>query len=231
MSNRNYANGKAMYAMHVKPVLIDCNFVVDSTNGNGLGIRNLKGPMVNNIFMHTSATPGANNGMTNPNPSTGVIVVQLQDNFNRYFGGFSGQVMALGGGTATIVAGSPYVITALGTTTAAQWVTAGVPASMLTNGAGLPNIGLAFIAATSETIPGAPTVNPPVASGIDHIEVIGDANQSIAPNPALAAYAPNQGGQIIMECQFEGVATAPANGSVISLAFYLSDSSILIQGE
>lgn len=230
MSNRNYANGRAMYAMHVKPVLVDCNFIVDSTNGNGLGIRSLKGPQVNNIFMHTSATPGSNNGMLNPNPSTGVIVVQLQDNFNRYFGGFSGQVMALSGGTATIVAGSPYVITALGTTTAAQWQAAGVPASMLTNN-GLPNIGLAFIAAASETIAGSPTVNPPAASGIDHIEIIGDPNQSIAPNPALAAYAPNQGGQLIMECQFEGAATAPANGTVISLAFYLSDSSILIQGE
>jgi hypothetical protein len=230
MSNRNYANGRAFYAMHVKPVLIDCNFIVDSSNGNGLGIRSLKGPMVNNVFMHTSATPGSNNGMTNPNPSTGIIVVQLQDNFNRYYGGFSGQIMGVGSPTATIVAGNPYVITVLGTTTAAQWQAAGVPASMMTNN-GLPNIGLSFIAAESATIPGSPSVNPPVASGIDHIEIIGDPNQSIAPNPALAAYAPNQGAQLIMQCQFEGVATAPANGTVIGLAFYLSDSSIQVQGE
>jgi len=230
MSNRNYANGRAFYAMHVKPVLIDCNFIVDSTNGNGLGIRSLKGPMVNNVFMHTSATPGSNNGMTNPNPASGVIVVQLQDNFNRYFGGFSGQVMGVGSSTATIVAGNPYVILALGTTTAAQWQAAGVPASMMTNN-GLPNIGLSFIAAESATISGSPSVAAPVASGIDHIEIIGDPNQSIAPNPALAAYAPNQGGQIILQCQSAGSATAPANGTVVSLAFYLSDSSILIQGE
>lgn len=230
MSNRNYANGRAFYAMHVKPVLIDCNFIVDSTNGNGLGIRSLKGPMVNNVFMATSATPGSNNGMTNPNPSTGVIVVQLQDNFNRYFGGFSGQVMGLGSATATIVAGSPYIISALGTTTAAQWQAAGVPASMMTNN-GLPNLGLSFIAAESATIPGSPSVNPPVASGIDHIEVIGDPNQSIAPNPALAAYAPNQGGQMIFQCLLNSTATAPANGTVVSLAFYLSDSSIQVQGE
>ena len=223
MSNRNYANGRAFYAMHVKPVLIDCNFIVDSTNGNGLGIRSLKGPMVNNVFMHTSATPGSNNGMTNPNPAPGVIVVQLQDNFNRYFGGFSGQLMGVGSSTATVVAGNPYVILALGTTTAAQWQAAGVPASMMTNN-GLPNIGLSFIAAASATISGSPSVAAPVASGIDHIEVIGDPNQSIAPNPALAAYAPNQGGQIIMQCQFEGSATAPTNGTVVSLAFYLSDS-------
>jgi hypothetical protein len=43
------------------PVLLDLNFVVDSTNGNGLGIRNLKGPYIQNVFMHTTATPGQGN--------------------------------------------------------------------------------------------------------------------------------------------------------------------------
>ena len=44
MANRNFANSR-MYTGHVMPVLLDCNFVVDSTNGNGLGIRNLTGPI------------------------------------------------------------------------------------------------------------------------------------------------------------------------------------------
>lgn len=226
MANRNFPNGRAIYIPHVKPVLIDCNFIVDSTNGNGLGIRSLKGPMVQNVYMHTSASPAPGS----PNPASGIIVVQLMDNYNRYLGGFSGQVMALGGSTATIVAGSPYVITALGTTTAAQWLAAGVDAGQLNNpnAPGLPNLGLAFIAASSETIPGAPSVNPPVASGIDHIEVIGDTNQAIGPDPTK-----NQGfgAQIILQCQFEGAATAPANGSAIGLAFYLNDSSVLVAGE
>lgn len=55
MANRNYASAGKLYTGHVKPVLIDCNFIVDSTNGNGLGIRSLKGPYVQNVFMNTSA--------------------------------------------------------------------------------------------------------------------------------------------------------------------------------
>lgn len=226
MANRNYASGGKIYSMHVKPVLLDCNFIVDSANGNGLGIRSLKGPMINNVFMHTSASPGSNNGQTNPNPSAGVILVELNDNFNRYLGGFSGAVMGLGGGTATITAGSPYIITALGTTTAAQWATAGVGTRFMTNN-GLPNLGFSFIAATSETIPGAPTVNPPVASGIDHIEVIGDTNQALSPTPTTGLV----GGRLMLQCMLNTTPTAPTDGTAIGLAIYLNDSSIQIQGE
>lgn len=48
-------NGGRLYSFGAQPVLIDCNFVVDSTNGNGLGQRGLKGQGVENVFMHTSA--------------------------------------------------------------------------------------------------------------------------------------------------------------------------------
>lgn len=226
MANRNFASGGKIYSMHVKPVLVDCNFVVDSANGNGLGIRSLKGPLVNNVFMHTSASPGTNNGQTNPNPSTGVILIELNDNYNRYLSGFSGQAMGVGSNTATIVAGSPYIVTSLGTTTQAQWVTAGVAARFQTNN-GLPPIGFSFIALASETIPGAPTVAPPVASGIDHIEVLGDPNVSLAPIPST----PGIGGRVMVQCLLNSTATAPADGSVVSLALYLNDSSVLIQGE
>lgn len=226
MANRNFASGGKLYSMHVKPVLLDCNFIVDSTNGNGLGIRSLKGPMINNVFMHTSVTPGSNNGQTNPNPSAGVILIELNDNYNRYFGGFSGQAVGVGSNTATIVAGSPYIITSLGTTTAAQWTTAGVARRFMTNN-GLPNLGFSFIAAASETIPGSPTVAPPVSSGIDHIEIVGDPNVSLSPIPN----SPTIGGRIMAQCVLNSTATAPADGTTIGLAFYLSDSSILIQGE
>src|ERR1700691_3539946 len=103
MANRNFANSR-MYTGHVSPVLIDCNFIVDSTNGNGLGIRSLKGPVIENVFMHTSA-PLAGSG--NPNPEPGVIVVQLADNYNRYLGGFSGEVSPLGSPSSSVVASDP----------------------------------------------------------------------------------------------------------------------------
>lgn len=54
-SNALGNSGGRLYSFGAQPVLIDCNFVVDSTNGNGRGIRNLKGQGVQNVFMHTSA--------------------------------------------------------------------------------------------------------------------------------------------------------------------------------
>ena len=215
MANRNFASGGKIYSMHVMPVLLDCNFVVDSTNGNGLGIRNLKGPGISAVYMHTSSTPAPGN----PNPAPGTIVVQLSDSYNRYFGGFSGQEGPLGSSvTAPSGAGAPVVITSLGTATPAQWVAAGVPASIT------PAVGVSFIAANGSTIGGGVTVAPPTYSGIDHIELVGDPNLSIQSTATGI-------NQLIFNCLNAGTVTAPANGSVISLSFYLSNSSILIQGE
>lgn len=237
MANRNYASAGKIYSMHVKPVLIDCNFVVDSSNGNGLGIRSLKGPMVQNVFMHTSATPGAGNSnpatpnivITNPNPASGTIVIQMQDNFNRSFSGFNSIVSPASGSSllvasAGLTVGVAYIITILGTTSVAQWHALGVPAGVT------PAVGVSFIAkATSATGTGAVQITAAAGSGADSIEVVGDPNLSIAPAPSA-----NQGfgAQIILQCRnAAGTIAAPADGSVISLAFYLSDSSVTIQGE
>ena len=227
------------------PVLLDCNFVIDSTNGNGLGIRNLKGPYIQNVFMNTSATPGLGNSnpaspnvpVTNPNPAPGTIIVQFMDNFARTYTGGNALVSPLAAGSASIVGDVAYVITALGTTTAAQWLAAGVPIGLIATPAqilaGQPvvAIGLAFIAASTQTIPGAPTVNTTAALGttIATIETVGDTNQSIAPNSMVSQ---GYGGQIILQCRnFSDAIAAPANGSVISLSFLLSNSSVLLAGE
>lgn len=219
MANRNWSNGGKLYAMETKPVIVSCNFIVDSTNGNGLGIRSLKGPVVKSVFMHTSATPAAGN----PNPASGIIMVQLQDNYNRYLGGFSGQVSPVSGTPLTsVTANTAYVITALGPSVA-QWQALGLPVGVT------PAIGAAFIATTSASIPasGAVMVGKSGASGIDHIEVLGDPNQT-----AYLSNSQINGGMIlILECLSAGSLTAPADGTVIGLSFYLSDSSIKIQGE
>lgn len=44
------------YAFLNKPVLLDLNFTIDATNGNGLGVRSVKGQGVRNVFMATSAS-------------------------------------------------------------------------------------------------------------------------------------------------------------------------------
>lgn len=113
-------NGGRLYSFGAQPVLIDCNFVVDSSNGNGLGIRSLKGQGVENVFMHTSSTPGKGpNGYLNPNPASGYALIQLSSNYNRYLGGFDGFVSPLTGGNVAIngsalSAGNPYVIVSVG---------------------------------------------------------------------------------------------------------------------
>jgi hypothetical protein len=56
MSNALGYNGGRFYSFLNRPVLIDCNFEVDGTNGNSLGIRNLKGSGVRNVFMNTTAS-------------------------------------------------------------------------------------------------------------------------------------------------------------------------------
>ena len=240
MANRNWASGGKIYSMHVKPVLLDCNFVVDSTNGNGLGIRSLKGPAVQNVFMHTSATPGAGNrnaatpnvAVVNPNPAAGTIVVQLNDKFYRSFSGFNACVSPVSGAAikvdnSALTAGVPYIITTLGDATVATWHLLGVPAGVT------PAVGASFIAASVGAGANSSTsrvmITAALGTNMFTIETVGDPNASINPTPAN-----NQGfgAQLILQCRDNtGAIAAPAAGSVISLAFYVSDSSILVQGE
>lgn len=219
-----------MYAPHVMPVLVDCNFIVDSANGNGLGIRSLKGQGVENVFMHTSATPGLGpNGLLNPNPASGYILVQLADNFNRYYGGFSGQVSPLSGTpilvTTGVTQGLAYVIVSVGTTTPDQWRKLGVPPGVT------PAVGVAFIAKATTTATGTGAIEVPAAtaSGIDHIEVIGDPNTTLAAVPQGGS--PNIGGFMVLACELGTTLTAPADGTAIGLTFYLSQSSVMVAGE
>lgn len=222
MANRNFASGGKLYTMHVMPVLLDCNFVVDSTNGNGLGIRNLKGPGVQNVYMHTSATPAPGN----PNPASGTIVIQLMDNYNRSFSGFNAIVSPVSGTPLTATtAGTAVIIVSLGTATTAQWQAVGLPVGIT------PAVGVSFVPTTSATIGGSAAVEITAAagSGVATIETVGDPNLSVAPDPTK-----NQGfgAQIILQTRnTSGAIAAPADGSVISIAMLLSNSSVQVMGE
>ena len=219
MANRFWANAGHYYAPHVMPVLADCNFIVDSANGNVLGIRSLKGVAVANVFMHTSATPGVGNAsQLNPNPASGVILVQMADNYNRYIFGAAGFGSPVSGTPLTSTTQhTAYTITSLGTATTAQWVAAGLPIGVT------PNVGASFIATATGTIGGSATVEviKSTGAGIDHIEVMGDPNQTLAP-----IATPGVGATIISNCFYEGAVTAPADGTVIGLTFYMSNSSV-----
>ena len=123
-TNKLGNNGGRKYSFLNRPVLVDCNFIVDPANGNGLGIRSLKGAGVRNVFMHTSATPGkGQGGFLNPNPAAGYAVIQLHNNYSYYTGGFSGFVSPTTGSSLAInstalTIGNPYIITSVGHATA-----------------------------------------------------------------------------------------------------------------
>ncbi len=180
--------------------------------------------------MNTSA-PLAGSG--NPNPLAGTIVVQLQDNYNRSLCGFDAKVSPVSGtpivvtaAGAHLVAGTAYIIVSLGTTTTAEWHSLGVPAGVT------PAVGVAFISGALTGIgigSGAVEITAAAGTGVASIETVGDPNLSIAP---FKGSGQGYGASFILQCRdYAGAIVAPAAGSVISLAFYLSNSSNKVQGE
>lgn len=103
------------YSFLSKPVLLDLNFIVDHTNGNGLGIRSLKGQGVKAVYMNTSATAATGN----PNPAAGFALIELEYNYTRAYAGPLNIVSPLAGSNLAInasalTAGQAYVITSVG---------------------------------------------------------------------------------------------------------------------
>lgn len=167
-------NGKSLYTNVTKPMYTWLTFTVTPTNG--LGVTSVKSNgYVNYAFMHTSTTPTASNGITNPNPANGYAVIGLKNNFNYYLG-MRGSVAApaTNTGTTSTVTGTVYTITLVGTTTVAQWQAVGLP-SWLT-----PTVGQSFVATATQAIGGNGTVGTAGVTNIGSIAVVGDPNQTIS---------------------------------------------------
>lgn len=124
------ANGGNFQSNLSRPVKIDLTFIVDHTNGNGLGVRSIKSNgWVRNVFMNTSATPGKGDGYTNPNPAAGYALIQMKQNFNSYTGGFSGFVSppivsGINISGSSMTSGKPYTIATVGAVPAATFTIA-----------------------------------------------------------------------------------------------------------
>lgn len=227
MANRRFT--QFFNTLHTKPVLLDCNFVIDAANGNGLGQRSLKGPGIAQVFAHTSfGTPAVFNGVTNRVPA-GFLQIFLSDNYNRYFGGFSGFVSPVSGTPILVTTGTTqglvYIIVSVGTTTLDQWQKLGLPIGIT------PAVGVAFVAKATTTATGTGVIEVPAAAGagVDEIEVIGDPNLTIVSSVASGLPAANP--YIIVRCMANLAVAQPADGAVAGLSFYMSSSSILIDGE
>lgn len=224
-------NGKSIYMNVAKPMIVECSFIVDAANGNGLGIRSLKSNgYIENVFMHTSTTPGSNNGHLNPNPAAGYALVQFKNNFNVYLGGFSGFGSPVSGTPINVTTGTTlglaYIIVSVGTTSVAQWQKLGLPPGIT------PAVGVSFIAKATTTATGTGVIEVPSNSGILSSEVIGNPNLSI--NSAIGANA----GQYVL-VQFLGatdastttlIPKAPADNSVAGMSFWFDGSTVTVDG-
>lgn len=222
MANRYF--NQFLYSYHKFLVEIDCNFVIDSTNGNGLGIRSLKsaGGLVSNVYGF-STSPVAGN-----NVPSGYVQIFFKDNYYKYLAGFSGFVAPTSTSvniTSGLSVGTVYVIVSVGTSTPANWQAVGLPVGIT------PAVGVSFIATSSSPGTGTGIVQTPTATGSlsTNVEVIGDGTTTINPSPAGNGYiilrymAPaysGSGPSVVMG------AVQPANNSVFGATFLMSNSSV-----
>lgn len=171
-------NGKSYYTNINKPCEVHLRFTVNSADTAGLGITSLKSNgYVNNIFMHTSQTPGINNGFTNPNPLSGYVAIQMKNNFNYFIGSPPAFISANSGSDVKIdnsamTAGQVYTITTLGNATLAKWIAIGVPVGVT------PAVGVSFVALSNGGSGNTITsrVQTPSNSGVTKLEFVGLPN-------------------------------------------------------
>jgi hypothetical protein len=153
--------------------------------------------------------------------AAGVYQLQFEDAYNRYLGGTAGFVSPVTGASVpggSFVAGTLYYITALGTTTTAQWLAAGVPAGVT------PAVGVAFVATTVGA--GTGTVKAAGVSGIYAIEVAGNSNLTSYNSVA------GKGAILVLQClDAAGAQTDPAAGSVLGFTSFFRNSTVKGKGE
>jgi len=164
--------------------------------------------------------------------SAGIYKILLQDNYYKFLNfdwnmispssGSDLGVTALG---AELTIGVAYVITTLGTTTTANWVTLGVPSSVT------PAVGVAFVAAATGAGTGTGKVQLPLAtgSGISVVEPIGNPNLTIKnqsnPYMLIQCLAPTNSSTTTL------VATDPASGSIFQMDLWMRNSTLTQKGE
>lgn len=220
-------NGKSIYMNVCRPQQVSLQFTVTPTNG--LGITSLKSNgYVENVFMHTSTTPSANNGFTNPNPLAGYGIVQLKQNFYKFLG-LAGSSLNPPNVTATkidnsaLTVGQVYVISTLGNATAANWTQLGVPAGVT------PAVGVAFtalvIGVTGEANTSTSRVMLPSFSTASGIEIVGAPDLDQPANVAT-----NAGQQIFFQFVTPSALATPAAGTIVSMHLLFDGSSVTIDG-
>lgn len=199
-----------------------CNFIVDKTNGNGLGIRSLKSsgrsatPDIANVYMATSATAATGNPMGSG--GAGIILVEFQNPYAGYISGTAGFVSQLSGSninvTSALTPGTPYTVTSVGTTTLAGWQSIGWIGTVL------PTVGATFVNTSATPTTGTGVVQTlsatgPSSQGLYGIYPIGDPNQTVISSKSmvLGIFGATASGTTTPEL------VTPSNNMVIGLTF------------
>lgn len=218
-----------LFSFHKMPVIIDMKFVVASTDSAGKGITGLIGQGVKNVYMNTSQTPAGP-----VNPAAGYILIQLQDNYSQHFlTDWNAEPPVTGAdinisGSSVLTVGVPYQITAVGTSTTANWAAVGLPPGVT------PAVGQSFLATVTGSGTGTGTVKAIGIGGVASIETV--------PMVSAATIAPvgivNQGAWIILKCLAATnastttlIASAPTAGAIISVRLSLSNASVRVAGQ
>lgn len=191
-------------------------FTVKSDDTDGKGITGLAAQGISAVYMHTSATPDA----ANPNPIAGYILVKFDKAFSS-FQSLQATAIPPQSGSSLLVAsaglsvGTVYVITVLGTTSAAQWLALGVPAGVTAA------LGIAFVAlATSATGTGAVQVPKTGGTAIVSINPVGD--------PSTAQLADESAAWMLLACYKPGGTVAAPTFTGSALGSHAHD--LLIKG-
>lgn len=219
---RGALNAGHYYSNILMPQEVALQFTVNAADSGGLGITGLKSNgWVRYVFMNTSADVGSTDGVTNPNPAAGNILIQLKQNFNVFYGlNWSSQAVVTGAAGNSVTNGVSYQIVSLGTTTAAQWVTAG-----LTSGV-TAAVGGSFNAIVTASIGGTGTVKAVTNGAVDSIQVVG--NPVLGNTTDIGRYG---GTTVLLQTLGSGLALAnPTDETILSIRLYFDRSSVTIDG-
>lgn len=219
---RGSQNGGHYYSNIVMPQEVAMQFVVNKADSGGLGITSLKSNgWVRYVFMNTSASAGSTDGVTNPVPADGNILIQLKQNFNVFYGmQWCAQAVVTGSALTSVTNGVSYQIVSLGTTTAAEWVTAGLPSGVTAAA------GVSFNAIVTAAIGGTGTVKAVTNTGVDSIQVVG--NPTLATSTNIGRYG---GAHVILQTLGSGLALAnPTDTTVLSIRLFFDRSSVNVDG-
>lgn len=204
MANRNFQN--KVYGMHLFPVALDMSVSIGASgaptieSGSGLG-----------IYAITRLAAGQ-------------YRIQLQDNYSKLLD-FRARLQSVTSGAAVaataLTPGVVYQITSTGTTTQANWVTAGVPSTITAA------VGVVFKAAATSSGTGAGKII--TASGVSSVEIMGNHANMLNSQPFNGGI----GGYVDFQClgptaagDTAQIATDPANGSKLFVSILLSNSSV-----